>query len=128
MILAIILPLIVLTTGVMAFTLSRIYTAASADIQQRTLEELELHAARLDLLFASLAQVASSTATFLEVDENLREEDIYELLESNVEHNALIHGAAVTFSPGAFATGRPLFAPYVHKDCEQVQRLDKGIS
>src|SRR5690606_22743963 len=124
--LAIILPLLLITGVVMGITLSRIYGYASSTIQQRNLRELDLTAARIGAQFESLAQVARSTAAFVEVHENLEEQEIYDLLAHNVQQHELISGAALAFAPQAWREGVRLFSPYVFGSGEYLQAVDIG--
>jgi phosphoserine phosphatase RsbU/P len=128
LIISIILPLILIASIVMGFTLSRIYEFGSENIQTQGLRELNLYAERLDAEFQSLARIAQDTATFLNIiGDELTREDIYEIITLNVSQNPLIYGSAVAFEPFAFNPEIPLFSPYVYGSNPELNSMDVAL-
>lgn len=127
LILAIVLPLLLITGVVMGITLSRIYTFAASNVQQRNLRELSLYASRIGAQFEALAEVAHSTATLAGLRDDLEEAEIYELLGDNVRRHDMIYGSALAFEPYAFRPDMMLFSPYVYGSGTELKALDIGL-
>jgi two-component system sensor histidine kinase/response regulator len=56
--------------------------------------------------------------------DGLKDENIYKLLELQVENNPIIYGAAIAFMPDQYSPDRRLFAPYVYQKQEELMRID----
>ncbi|MFN0133670.1 MAG: SpoIIE family protein phosphatase [Phycisphaerales bacterium] len=78
-------------------------------------KESQYHAARFETQLQLLAQVARSTALFLDTHPIVPEAELYEILRRNVGQSPLIYGSCIAFEPLSFDPGRRLFAPYVYK-------------
>jgi len=77
------------------------------------LTELAAHeASDLDKRLSGVAQVARSTADFLDTFPPQEEEAIYRLIRRTLTSNPRIFGTCVAFEPGAFRAERTRFAPY----------------
>ncbi|HEY0963953.1 MAG TPA: SpoIIE family protein phosphatase [Pseudomonadales bacterium] len=106
---------------VMGFTLRRVYNSAAETLQQQHLRETVLLARSINNEMRSLARIAEDTAMFLDIDRDLRDEQLYALLRQNTGRNPLLYGAAIAFEPGTFDGNTQLFAPYVYdRDLKQM--------
>lgn len=96
--------------------------------EQRNLAEAmaTYYAARFDGEFRQIAQAARSTAAFLTLHPDLDEAQLYELIDANLDQDPLIYGSCIAFEPGAFETGRQLYAPYGWKGDEGYGHIDIG--
>ncbi|GBG13252.1 diguanylate cyclase [Novimethylophilus kurashikiensis] len=94
-------------------------------IRHAQLENAENNANRVDALLNRVSAVASTTAQFLSVNEDLSEQSLYQVLKHVVGSNSLIYGAAIAFEPGEFE-GRKLFCPYVFRSPSGVKGMDIG--
>jgi hypothetical protein len=126
LILSIIVPLIIITSIIMGFTLSRINTFAILNIQKNELGELDLYANQIAAEFNGLGQIATTTANILSLVKEISDEEIYNLLMRNVSDNPLIYGAAIAFEPFSFHEDKRLFAPYVHQSADNLAAIDIG--
>jgi phosphoserine phosphatase RsbU/P len=119
-------PLVIISIAVMWFTMHRIYQYS---VQQRIEQATQLaknYADRLDGHFGILSQVAHDLASFIEVNDNLNEVDIYELLRSNINRNPLVFGSAIAFEPYQFKPDLRLFSPYAYRDGNVIKSIDIG--
>ncbi|MFN0011349.1 MAG: SpoIIE family protein phosphatase [Phycisphaerales bacterium] len=110
LILVVALPLLALLAVMVAVDYSRLRDEALLAARTRLAEVAERHAATLDGRLRSLAQIARSTASVLEADPGLTEAELYDLLQRNVEADALVVGSGVAFQPGAFVRPRGVAA------------------
>jgi len=93
------------------------------------LTELAAHeASDLDTRLVGVAQVARSTADFLDTFPPHEEEAIYRLIRQTLASNPGIFGMCVAFEPGAFRADRARFAPYVCRSPtgERLRTIDIG--
>jgi phosphoserine phosphatase RsbU/P len=124
LIISIILPLIVIASIVMGFTLRRVYESAAETLKEQRLREVDLLARSIDNELHSLARVAEGTAIFLEIRHNLEDEDLYTMLRQSLGRDPLLYGAAIAFEPGAFSADKRLFSPYVYDT--DLKQMDIG--
>jgi sigma-B regulation protein RsbU (phosphoserine phosphatase) len=121
LIISIILPLLLIAGIVMGLTLRRVYDSAAATLKEQHLREVNLLARSIDNELLSLARIAEDTAAFLNIRDDLREQDLYALLSLNAGRNPLLYGAAMAFEPYAFRADLQLFSPYVYdSDLKQI--------
>ncbi len=118
-----VVPITVIYVAIFTFSLVQMKRQARHDVQQYVTELAGRFASEFDADLCEVAQVASSTATFLETCPELKEEQLYGQLRANVSQQELIYGAAVAFEPETFE-GRRLFGPYVYRDGEGLAQLD----
>ena len=126
LILSIGLPTLAIYAIVLTFNYVRLTQFARERLEAHMTRVAEHYAARFDGQFRSVAQVARSTARFIETHPNLTESELYRLLEQNISQSELIYGAAIAFEPEAFEPGRRLFSPYVHRVGGDLRRMDIG--
>ena len=124
MIFSIALPLVVIATVVVGLTLDLLYKRARDTLHDSGTTLAKHYAARMDGQFQSFAQVAKSTAAFLEVHPDISEEQLYQLLRANVAQNPLIYGSAIAFEPNQYQEDLELFSPYVYQDKNGVHSID----
>lgn len=84
------------------------------------------YADRFDGYFRQSAQMADTTADFFSTGPEPDEEQIYRMLEAQVEQCEFIYGAAVAVAPGRWKQAR-LFAPYVFRGRSGTERMDIGV-
>ncbi len=118
-----VVPITVIYVAIFTFSLVQMKRQARHDVQQYVTELAGRFASEFDADLCEVAQIARSTATFLETCPELTEEQLYGQLRANVSQQELIYGAAIAFEPGTFE-GRRLFSPYVYRDKEVLAQLD----
>jgi PAS domain S-box-containing protein len=121
-----VLPITVIYLGIFAFSIVQMQRQARRDVEDRVTELAGRFAAELDADLREVAQVAVSTATFVETRPDVTEEQVYAQLRANVARRNLVYGSAMAFEPETFE-GRPLCCPYVYRDGEGFTQLDIGI-
>ncbi|MEW6358676.1 MAG: SpoIIE family protein phosphatase [Planctomycetota bacterium] len=126
LILAIGLPLVLIYLGVLWLDYRSGKETALNDMKAHLAELAAHHAERLGAKFSTVAQVARSTATFLETEPNMTEEELYALLRNSLKANPPVFGACIAFEPGAFGPDRPRVAPYVCRAPDGVKTMDIG--
>jgi PAS domain S-box-containing protein len=114
LLLAIIIPVVVTVCGFLIVGL----TQRSDDLDARTNEQLREAASGrallMELTLRNLATVAESMASYLEVNPDMSEAQIYEQLRRNTLQNPAIYGSALAFEEGVFPRRR-LFSPSVYR-------------
>ncbi len=106
LILVVVLPLLALLAVMVGVDFSRLRDEAVLAARTHLTGVADRHAATLDGRLRALAQIARSTASVLEADPGLTEAELYDLLQRNVEADALVLGSGVAFQPGAFVRPR----------------------
>ncbi len=124
LIISIVLPLVLLSVIVFWFTIDLIYSFAKERLHEQATDQARHYAVQLDGQFQSFAQVARSTASFLNTQPELAEQQLYELLRANVTQNPLIYGSAIAFEPYQFKKELKLFSPYVYQDNSGIKSID----
>ncbi len=127
LIISIVLPLVTISIIVMLLTFDILYSNANEQLHNNATDIARNYAARLDGQFQIVAQVARSTANFLELHSDLDEQELYEILHQNVLQNPLIYGAAIAFDPYEFRADKKLFSPYVYRNNSELISIDVGV-
>lgn len=118
-----VVPITVIYVAIFGFSLVQMKRQAQDDVEQYMTELAGRFASEFDADLREVAQVARSTATFVETCPDLTEKQLYEQLRANVSQQQLIYGSAMAFEPGTFE-GRDLFGPYVYRDGDELSQLD----
>ena len=82
------------------------------------------YAQQFDGTFETVAQIARTAADFVAIHPHLSEQDLYNVLRSNVMQSSLVYGSCIAFTPHAFDEQRRLFAPYAYRDQQNVVTKD----
>ncbi len=85
-----------------------------AKVKKTVQQTAMLDAERLDAQLREIAKVAEITAKMMSFSTTMTEEDLYHVLQENIQDNRFIYGAAIAFEPGIFAD-RQRFSPYVYR-------------
>ena len=124
LILSIVLPLVVIAVIVMVITFDLLYQRAKDTLHEQATTLAQHYAARLDGQFQSFAQVARSTAAFLEIHPDATEAELYALLRANVTQNSMIYGSAIAYEPYSYRKDTRIFSPYVYRDDNGFHEMD----
>ncbi|MFA5159003.1 MAG: SpoIIE family protein phosphatase [Candidatus Omnitrophota bacterium] len=89
-------------------------------------EHAALYAERFNEAFSVAAQVAKTTASFLDGKTAVSEKEIYRLLRNNVSGNPLVYGSAAAFEENAFDPSKKLFGPYVCRKTFNLETIPPG--
>ena len=115
------------------FVTAMLWILSFAEKQARRIREAEMaehaasFAARFDEYFGKAARVADTTARFIAVVPDLREQQIFGLLRGTVRINRRIYGAAMAFEPGSFKEDDSLFCPWSLSKVENSQLADRFL-
>ncbi|MCB9848921.1 MAG: SpoIIE family protein phosphatase [Phycisphaeraceae bacterium] len=120
------LPTLAIYLVGLGLTLAHFSRVAKQDVEREMTRLARNYAAQFDAAFRETAAIATTTANHVSIDPGLSEEQIFELLESNVRQNDAIYGAAMAFEPGERDSGGDLYSPYVHRDGEALRRMNIG--
>ncbi len=120
----IVLPTLTIYVVVLGITMTRLSESARLETEQRMSRLAANYAARFDAAFRAAAAVADTTARQLTRSPVESEDAIFDILRGNVEHDPLIHGAAMAFEPGTLKPADVLYAPYVHRNGDQLAQMN----
>jgi sigma-B regulation protein RsbU (phosphoserine phosphatase) len=126
LLLLIALPVLVvyLAIGVREF---RLLKSESINDKRELMEaQAQNFASRFDGEISAASQIADSTASFLTLNPNVSESELYSLIDAAIDHRVVVFGAAIAFEPGAFDPQRELFSPYGFRSGENIAHLDIG--
>ncbi len=124
LIVSIVLPLLLISSVVMWFTLGVLYSNAKTRLHREATDLARNQAAQLDGKFQALAQIAKSAAAYLEISPQLSEQQIYDLLRANLAQNPLAYGSAIAFEPHQYKADIALYSPYVYRDGDTIRAID----
>ncbi|WP_428356698.1 SpoIIE family protein phosphatase [Methyloprofundus sp.] len=125
--------------AILIYTLVPIITLSAAFainnlimVKQQALQSIEEHMTDLAISYAGIFDgflkpiegAAKINASLVEETDSLKDENIYKLLELQVENNPIIYGAAIAFMPDQYSPDRHLFAPYVYQQGDELVQLD----
>ena len=82
------------------------------------------YAARLDGYLREAARIADTTARFMSSDLDVPDDAVYVLLENNVRQMRLVYGSCLAFEPGTRRPADELFAPYVFRQGDALERMN----
>ena len=94
-----VVPITVIYLGIFGFSLVRMKQQAEHDVKEYVTEVAARFASEFDADLREVAQIARSTATFMEANPNLTEDQIYAQLRANVLQRELVYGSAMAFEP-----------------------------
>jgi PAS domain S-box-containing protein len=121
-----VVPITVIYVAIFGFSLVQMKEQARRDVEKYATEVAARFASEFDGDLREVAQIARSTATFVETCPDLTEEQLYAQLQANVSERELIYGSAIAFEPEKFA-GRSRFGPYVYRDGDGFSQLDIAV-
>ena len=126
MILFIISPIAVIYLALVVFSLSKMRQWTIRELEMRMTQLASHYADHFDSYTREAAQIARSTATFIQNNPNLTSKGIYKQLRSNLNQNPFVYGAAMAFEPFQFDPQRRLFCPYVYRGADGLEQMDIG--
>lgn len=87
------------------------------------------YSSRFDGKLRNAARIADTTARFLDTGIQISDDLIYKLLEDNVKQTSLVYGSCLAFEPGKRRPEGELFAPYVFRGHDGLQRtnIDRSV-
>jgi sigma-B regulation protein RsbU (phosphoserine phosphatase) len=105
------------------------YEQSKREVEQAMTRLAASYAARLDGYLREAARIADTTARFLASDLDISDDAVYVLLENNVRQMPLVYGSCLAFEPGTRRPVDELFAPYVYRQGDSLQRMniDQGV-
>ena len=100
------------------------YRQSQREVEQAMTRLAASYSSRLDGYLREAAHVADTTAKLFEVAADVPDEALYTLLESNVRELPLVYGSCLAFEPGTRRPATELFAPYVFRGPDGIQRMN----
>ncbi|MCL6415031.1 ATP-binding protein [Aestuariirhabdus sp. Z084] len=118
-----VVPITLIYVVIFGFGLYQSQQRATANTEERLTQMAWHYASKVDGHMRELAQIARSTAIFLESNPEQSSQQLYELLRTNVRQSSAVYGAAIAFVPNGYQN-KVLFAPYAYRDDNRVEALD----
>ncbi len=125
-ILFIIAPIVLIYLVIFSYGFIQMQHRARQDVRNEMTELAWHYASQIDAQVREAAQIATSTATFVETHPDIQTEQIYNQLRANVRLKSLVYGAAMAFAPSAYKPDQSLFSPYVYRGAQGIQQMDIG--
>jgi sigma-B regulation protein RsbU (phosphoserine phosphatase) len=113
MILTIAGPTLVIYVAILGVAMAVVYRESKQGVERGMTQLASSYASRFDGQLREAAQIAETSAGFVETVGALPDEKIYEQLQGAVARSPLVYGACMAFEPGAVKPPGELFAPYV---------------
>ncbi len=120
------LPIVTIYSGVILYNIVHTLRWTEQAVHDRMAEMALLYASKINGNLEEAAQIAETTASFLENSPQLERDQVYAQLHSNVHQNPLVYGAALAFEPFQFHKDVRLFSPYVYREKDRLQQMDIG--
>jgi PAS domain S-box-containing protein len=121
-----VVPIILIYCLILGFGSSYLRNEAERSLEHQMTSLARNGADQFDAKLREAAQVARSTATFVQTDSKITEDQIYAQLQANIEQNPILYGAAMAFEPNAFKAQQRLFCPYVYRSGDSLKQMDIG--
>ena len=115
------LVIYVLILGIAAFSQ---YRQSKQEVELSMTRLAASYSSRFDGKLRDVARIADTTARFLDTGVQISDDVIYELLEDNVKQTPLVYGSCLAFEPGTRRPAGELFAPYVYRGKDGLQRTN----
>ncbi len=123
-ILIIILPIVGIYLSVMIFNMLRMQQWTTNNVEQRMRELTSSYVNRFAGHLREAAQIAEITAAYVKNNPRLDSDQIYALLETNLNQYLLVYGSAVAFEPYKYQPNVNLFVRYVYRDGDTLRQAD----
>jgi sigma-B regulation protein RsbU (phosphoserine phosphatase) len=117
-------PALVIYLLVLGLAARSQYRQSLAEVEQAATRLTASYASRFDGQLREVAHIATTTAKFLESGVNVSDEQLFDLLTDNVRQSPLVYGSCLAFEPGTRRPADELFAPYVYRDKQEVNRIN----
>jgi HAMP domain-containing protein len=124
LILSIALPFLIIFIAAEGVTLGLLSKRAEQTLHDQSILIAKNLAERMDSQFREVAQIAHSTALYMETFSEADDAQLYEILTTNIERSPLIYGSAIAFAPFEYDENIGLYSPYVYRDRESMKLLD----
>ena len=120
------LAIYVLILGIAAFNQYR-ESKREAEVSMTRLAAS--YSSRFDGKMRDAARIADTTARFFESGVTISDDNVYKLLEDNVQQTPLVYGSCLAFEPGTRRPAGELFAPYVYRGPAGLKRenIDRNV-
>ncbi len=123
-----VLPVLGVYSAFMVLDASEGRSLTEANAKWR-LNELAQHGARLfDSRLRGTARCARMTAAYIENHPHLTSDEIYVLLQANLEISPLVYGSAICFEPYQYDSNQRVVVRYVFRDGESLRRVDPAAT
>ncbi len=123
-ILFIISPIVGIYLSVMIFNISKMQQWTTNTVEKRMIELTRNYAKRFNGHLREAAVIAELTAAYLADNPHLPSNNIYEILENNLQLNPLVYGSAAAFEPYQYQPDIKLFVRYVYRDGDILLQAD----
>jgi sigma-B regulation protein RsbU (phosphoserine phosphatase) len=124
LLLVIVLPTLAIYVGLLGAMVVVMEGHAREDVEDQTRRLALSYAARFDGAFREASAFARTAARAMEAAPDLTEEQIFQLLSSNVSQDQSIYGAAMAFEPGSRQSEHELYCPYVYRAEDGLVHMD----
>ncbi len=120
-----VLPITVIYVVIFGISIVQMQRRTRAEVETRMTQLASYYASQFDGNLRQAAQIAQTTATFVETHPGISEEQVYAQLRANVGRNELVYGAALAFDRNSYE-GRELFSPYVFRGDDGLEQIEIG--
>ncbi len=117
-------PTVAIYIGVMVWILAFSKLQAHRFHRQEMQDQAETAAARFDDYISKAARVGEMSSGFISRVPDLKEEQVFGIVEDLVKENSRIYGTALAFEPGTFKPAGILFCPYAYRSDGKVVTKD----
>jgi len=117
-------PALLIYIFILGLTAVSQYRQSKQEVERAMTRLASSYSARLDGYLREASRIAETAATVLNSGVELTDAQIYALLENNVEQTPLVYGSCLAFEPGTRRPGDELFAPYVFRGPQGLERIN----
>ncbi|MEX2092397.1 MAG: hypothetical protein WD971_06950, partial [Pirellulales bacterium] len=117
-------PALLIYIFILGLTAVSQYRQSKREVERAMTRLATSYSARLDGYLREASLIAETAARVLQSGVEFSDAQIYTLLENNVEQMPLVYGSCLAFEPGTRRAGDELFAPYVHRGPNGLERMN----
>ena len=100
------------------------YRQSKREVERAMTRLATSYSLRLDGYLREVARIADTRAQFFDAGVDVSDDTLFQLLERNVKESPLVYGSCLAFEPGTRRPASELFAPYVYRGPNSIQRMN----
>ncbi len=117
-------PALVIYVVVLGLSAVSQYRQSQREVERAMTRLAASYSARLDGYLREVARIATTAAQVVQSGVEFSDDQIYTLLENNVEQTPLVYGSCLAFEPGTRRPTDELFAPYVYRGPHGLEQMN----
>lgn len=117
-------PTLLIYVVILGIAAVSLYRQSKGEVERAMTRLAASYSSRLDGHLREVARIAETAALILQSGPDLTDDEVYAVLEENVNQTPLVYGSCLAFEPGTRRPVEELFAPYVCRSNGGLRRVN----